>query len=178
MHTVNKINKLCNEYWEIIVNNAVKLHDRHLHECWVIDGALFKNNLLWVSESLQTELLQKIHNQSLTDHSDINWTVNLICYHYYWSKHITTVKQYNQNCHHCQWSKSSCNVINRLLVSLSIPQQCWQDIVMNFITDLLMSENYNTICIIIDRLLKKRHYISYHSEDQRISVKKVIKIML
>ena len=58
MHTVNKIDKLCNEYREIIANNAVKC----LHECWVIDSALFKNNLLWVSESLQTELLQKIHD--------------------------------------------------------------------------------------------------------------------
>ena len=178
MHTVNKTDKLCNEYWEVIVNNAVKLYGRHLHKCWVIDSALFKNNLLWISESLQTELLQKIHDQSLTDHSDINWTVDLICCHYYWSEYVITVKQYIQNCHHCQWSKSSYDVINRLFITLSIPQQHWQDIVINFITDLFMSENYNTICIIIDRLLKKKHYISCHSEDQKTSVKKVIKIML
>ena len=86
--------ELCNEYWEVIVNNAVKLHDRHLHKCWVIDSVLFKNNLLWVSKSLQTELLQKIYDQSSTDYSDINWTVDLICCHYYWSEHMITVKQY------------------------------------------------------------------------------------
>ena len=33
MHTVNKTDKLCNEYRDIIVNNAVKLHSRHLHTC-------------------------------------------------------------------------------------------------------------------------------------------------
>ena len=49
---------------------------------------------------------------------------------------------------------------------------------MNFITGLSMSENYNTICTIIDWLLKERHYISYHSEDQRTSAEKVVKIML
>ena len=62
VHTTNKTDKLCNEYREVIANNAVKLHSRNLHKCWVIDSALFKNNLLWVSESLQTELLQKIHD--------------------------------------------------------------------------------------------------------------------
>ena len=41
-----------------------------------------------------------------------------------------------------------------------------------------MSEDYNVICTIIDQLLKKRHYISCHSEDQRTSAEEVIKIML
>ena len=62
VHTINKTDELCNEYREVIVNNAVKLHSRNLHEYWVIDSALFKNNLLWVLESLQTELLQEIHD--------------------------------------------------------------------------------------------------------------------
>ena len=83
MHTINKINELCNKYREVIVNNAIKLHSKHLHKFWVIDRALFKNNLLWVSKFMQTELLQKIHNQSFTEHSDINWTVDLIHCHYY-----------------------------------------------------------------------------------------------
>ena len=178
MHTINKTDELCNEYREIIVNNTVKLHSKHLYECWVIDSALFKNNLLWVSESLQTELLQKIHDQSSTDYSDINWTVKLIHCYYYWSEYVITVKQYIQNCCHCQQSKSFCDVINKLLISLSVPQQHWQDIVINFITDLSMSEDYNVICTIIDQLLKERHYISYHLEDQRTSAEKVIKIML
>ena len=83
VHTVNKTHKLCNEYKQVIVNNIVKLHSKCLHKCWVINSVLFKNNLLWVSESLQTKLLQKIYDQSLTDHSDINCTVNLIHCHYY-----------------------------------------------------------------------------------------------
>ena len=139
---------------------------------------MFKNNLLWVSELMQTELLQKIHDQLLTKHSDINWTVNLIHCHYYWSEHVITVKQYIWNCCYCQWSKSSYYVINKLLISLSISQQHWQNIVMNFITNLLMSKDYNVICIIIDQLLKKKYYISCHSKDHRTSTEKVIKIIL
>ena len=178
VHTINKTDELCNEYRQTLINNTVKLHSKCLYKCWVIDSALFKNNLLWVSKSLQTELLQMIHNQSLTDHLDINCTVNLIHCHYYWSEHMITVKQYIQNCCHYQWSKSSYDVINRLLITLLISQQCWQNIVMNFITELFMLKDYNTICTIIDKLLKKRHYISCHSEDQRTLTEEVVKIML
>ena len=178
MHTINKTDKLCNEYREVIVNNIIKLHDKCLHEFWVIDSALFKNNLLWVSEFIQMKFLQKIHDQLFTEHSDINWTVDLIHCHYYWSKHMITVKQYIQNCCHCQWSKSSYDVINELLISLSISQQHWQNIVMNFIISLFISENYNAICIIINQLLKKKHYISCHSEDQKTSTEEIVKIML
>ena len=62
IHEVNKTDELCDEYCEAIVNNAVKLHSWHLHECWVIDSVLFKNNLLWISESLHIDLLQEIHD--------------------------------------------------------------------------------------------------------------------
>ena len=178
MHTINKTDELCNEYKEVIVNNTIKLYSKCLYKFQIIDSVLFKNNLLWVSEFMQTKLLQKIHNQLSAEHSDINWTVDLIHCHYYWSKHVITVKQYIQNCCHCQWSKLSCDVINELLISLSILWQHWQNIVMNFIISFLMSEDYNVICIIINWLLKKRHYISCHSEDQRTSTEEVVKIML
>ena len=49
---------------------------------------------------------------------------------------------------------------------------------MNFITELLMSEDYNAIYTIIDQLLKKRHYISCYSGDKETSTKKVIKLIL
>ena len=57
MYTINKTDELCNEYREVIVNNTIKLHSKYLHEFQMINSALFKNNLLWVSESMQTELL-------------------------------------------------------------------------------------------------------------------------
>ena len=72
VYAANKTDKLCNEYCEAIANNAVKLHSQHLYKCQVINGALFKNNLLWVSEYLHTELLQEIHNQLSAGHSGIN----------------------------------------------------------------------------------------------------------
>ncbi len=49
---------------------------------------------------------------------------------------------------------------------------------MNFITELSLSEGYNIICTIICCLIKKRHYVFCHWEDEDISVEETVWIML
>ncbi len=49
---------------------------------------------------------------------------------------------------------------------------------MNFITELSLSKDYNVICTIIYHLIKKRHYVFCHWEDDDISVEEMIWIML
>ncbi len=49
---------------------------------------------------------------------------------------------------------------------------------MNFITELFLSKDYNVICTIICCLIKKRHYVLCHWEDDDISVKETVWIML
>ena len=49
---------------------------------------------------------------------------------------------------------------------------------MNFITDLLKSEGKNIILIIIDCLNKERHYVSYSINENDISVKWTVKMMI
>ncbi len=70
------------------------------------------------------------------------------------------------------------NSINELHHSLLISQERWKDIAMNFITELLLSEDYNIICIIIYYFIKEHHYVFYHWEDNDISVEEMIWIML
>ncbi len=49
---------------------------------------------------------------------------------------------------------------------------------MNFITELSLLEDYNIICIIICCLIKERHYVFCHWEDNDISVEETVWIML
>ncbi len=175
---VNKMNELCNEYKQAISENKLKLHSTELKHCKIVDDVLFRKDLLWISENMHTKLLKKIHDQSFIFHSD-NWrTTNLVQRFYYWSNHQAMIKCYIQNCDVYQWSKTFKNSINELLHSLSISQKRWKDIAMNFITELSLSKDYNVICIIICWLIKKRHYVSCHWEDESISVKETVWIML
>ncbi len=165
---VNRTNKLCNKYKQAISENKLKLHSTELKHCKIIDNVLFRKDLLWVSENMHTKLLKKIHDQSFISHSDNQRTINLVQRFYYWSDHWATIKRYIRNCHVCQRSKTSRNSINELLHSLSISQKHWKNIAMNFITELLLSEDYNVICTIICWLIKKRHYVFCYWEDADI----------
>ena len=175
---VNKINELCNEYKQVISENKLKLHSIELKHCKIINDVLFRKDLLWISENMHMKLLKKIHDQSFIFHSDNQRTIDLVQRFYYWSDHQATIKRYIQNCHVCQQSKTSRNSINELLHSLSISQKRWKNIVMNFITELLLSKDYNIICIIIYCLIKKHHYVFCHWRDDDISVEETIWIML
>ncbi len=175
---VNRTNELCNKYRQAISENKLKLHSTELKHCEIVDDVLFRKDLLWVSENMHTKLLKKIHDQSFISHSDNRRITDLVQRFYYWSDHRATIRRYIRNCHVCQRSKTSRNSINELLHSLSISQKRWKDITMNFITELLLSKDYNVICTIICRLIKKRHYVFCHWEDEDISVEETVWIML
>ncbi len=65
-----------------------------------------------------------------------------------------------------------------MLQPLSISEQRWQNIVMNFIIDLPDSYDYNAILTVICRLLKERHYISCITDDEDITVEKTAEMLL
>ncbi len=154
--------------------NKLKFHITKLKNCKIIDDVLFRKNLLWVSENMHTKLLQEVHNQSSIFHFDNKWTINLVQRFYYWSDHQATIQWYIQNCHACQRSKVCKNSINELHHSLLISQKRWKDIIMNFITELSLSEDYKIICIIIYYFIKECHYVFCHWKDDDISVKETI----
>ncbi len=146
---VNHMNEFCSEYKQAMNENKLKFHIIKLKNCEIIDDVLFRKDLLWISENMHTKLLQEVHNQSSIFHLDNKWTIDLVQRFYYWSDHQATIRWYIWNCHAYQQSKVSKDSINELHHSLSILQKRWKDIVMNFITELLLSEDYNIICTII-----------------------------
>ncbi len=80
---VNKINKFCNEYKQVISENKLKLHSTELKHRKIVDNVLFKKDLLWISENMHIKLLKKIHDQSFIFHSDNQRTTDLVqCFYY------------------------------------------------------------------------------------------------
>ncbi len=175
---INQTDELCSEYRQAMNENKLKFHITKLKNCKIIDDVLFRKDLLWVSENMHTKLLQEVHDQSSISYFDNKRIINLVQRFYYWSDHRATIRRYIWNCHACQRSKVSRNSINELHHSLSISQKCWKDIVMNFITELSLSEDYNIICTIICCFIKERHYVFCHWEDDDISVEETVWIML
>ena len=158
----NKIDESCEQYRQTVTKRDRKLNGIKLEQYRIVDGALYKRNLLWISDQFHTELMQKVHDQFSFDHLDIKRTIDLIRRHYYWPNLGEIVRRYINNCHDCRRTKTSKDKINGLFVFLLISQQRWKDIRIDFITGLPLSESFNCICIVICRLSKERYYILCH----------------
>ncbi len=174
----NRTNQLCFDIRIVMKQNRRTYQDIDLNNCRVLDEVLWKDDRLWVSQSMITRLIRKAHDLSISDHSDMNRTLDLLRRSYCWSKMRTMIKRYIQNCYVCRRSKALKDRINELLKSLLIFEQWWQNIFLNFIIDLSESDESNAILTVIDRLSKKRHYISCWSDDEEIFAEQTVKLLL
>ncbi len=174
----NRTNQQCINIQTIIEQNRRTCQDMSLDNCRVLNEVLWKNDKLWVSQSMIIQLIRKAHDLSISEHSDMNQTLNLLRRSYCWSKMRTMIKRYIQNCYVCHRSKALRDQINELLKSLLILKQRWQNVSLNFIIDLSESDENNAILTVIDRLSKKRHYISCWSDDEEIFAEWTVKLLL
>ncbi len=176
----NEINENCTLLREATARDETQYEDIKLKNCWTQNEILYHDSQLWVSfnELLQMNLIREMHDQSSIDHSDILRTVKVIKRNYYWSFMRKTIDRYIWNCYICQRSKTSRNKSNDLLQSLSISEQRWQDITMNFIINLSDSCDYNAILTVICRLSKKKHYISCIIDDKDITVERTAEMLI
>ena len=164
----NQMNQLCINIQAVMKQNRRTCQDIDLDNCKVLDEVLWKDDRLWVSQSMIIRLIREEYDLLISEHSDMNWTLNLLRRSYCWSKMRTMIKRYIQNCYVCHRSKALRDRINELLKSLLILKQWWQNISLNFIIDLSESDENNAILTVMNRLFKKRHYISCWSDDEEI----------
>ncbi len=176
----NKIDENCTLLREAIARDEAQCKDIKLKNCRVQNEILYKDSQLWISfnKLLQMNLIREIHDQSSIDHSEILRTVKIIKWNYYWSSMRKTIDRNIWNCYVCQRSKTSRDKLNDLLQLLSISEQRWQDITMNFIINLSDLYDYNAILTVICRLLKERHYISCIIDDENITAEKTAEMLI
>ncbi len=174
----NQTNQQCINIQTVIEQNRKTCQNMSLDNCKVLNEVLWKNNRLWVSQSMIIQLIRKAHDFSINDHSDMNWTLNLLRWSYCWLKMRMIMKHYIQNCYVCRRSKASRDQINELLKSLFISEQRWQDISLNFIIDLLKSDESNAILTVINRLFKECHYILCWLDDEETFAEQTVKLLL
>ena len=118
---------------------------------YVLDNA---NLLLWV--------LQYHHDHVLAGHLGQNKTLELIQRHYTWPNIRNDVQKFCKSCVTCMRSKPQHHRLYRSLQQLPILEHPWNSISMDFIEKLPSSSGFDTILVIVDRLLKQAIFIPTH----------------
>jgi hypothetical protein len=101
------------------------------------------------NENLKHKVIQQYYDE-LIRHLEEWKIIELIIRDFWWPGITTFVKAYIKRCTTCQTTK----IKPPVKVSLKpnkIPQSIWETIIMDFIMDLLVSNGYETIFIVVDR---------------------------
>jgi hypothetical protein len=79
--------------------------------------------------------------------------------HFSWKGMKKDVASFVQQCAVCQQAKHELTHPAGLLQPLPIPQCAWQDLSMDFIEGLPLSDGSNTILVVVDRFTKYSHFL-------------------
>jgi hypothetical protein len=108
-------------------------------------------------------VLEMCHCDPLAGHFGYKRTLEKVRRHYTWATVRRDVKEFVDACLACRQSKAARHAPYGLLRPLPVPDGPWEDLTMDFITDLPPSrvgeDVFDSIMVIVDKLTKMAHYI-------------------
>ncbi|MBW0533645.1 hypothetical protein O181_073360, partial [Austropuccinia psidii MF-1] len=121
---------------------------------------LFKDRVVITrNEELQFNILQKRHDSPLAGHPGQDKTLKLIKRDFYWAGMNQFIKDYVSQCQQCSRNKNIHHTKVGLLKPLQIPCGTWSSLSMEFITQLPLSDNFDSILVVVDRFSKLAIFI-------------------
>jgi hypothetical protein len=144
---------------------------------YTLDKGLIKyKGKVWIAanSALQTKLISATHSSAIGGHSGTKATYQRIKKLFYWKGIKLDVENYIKQCQICQQAKHEHTHPAGLLQPLPIPQGAWQDLTMDFIEGLPLSEGYNAILVIVDRYTKYAHFIPLKHPFTALSVARIV----
>jgi len=142
--------------YQSCVRNASKFGDYTLYKDVIVrKGRIMVPN----DHTLINLILAEFHASKVGGHAGTTRTIARIGAQFYWPKMRKDIKKFIKECVICQQAKVSQSLPRGLLQPLPIPNIIWEEIAMDFITNLPLSSGYSTITVVIDRLSKFAHFI-------------------
>ena len=123
------------------------------------DVLYFEGQLYIPKGPARLRVLQSRHNFPAARHFGYNKTLELISRDFWWPQMWKDVKEFILSCDVCLRSKIPRHRPYGLLQPLPIPHRPWSSISMDFITDLPLSNAYDSIFVVVDRLTKMAHFV-------------------
>jgi hypothetical protein len=125
-------------------------------------GLLWHHNRLVIPTSSQykTYVIRKFHDTPIGGHSGVLQTYERVAANFYWVGMKRDIRNYIKQCDVCQRNKHDTLSPAELLQPLPIPNRVWEDISLDFIERLPISNGFSVILVVVDRLTKYGHFIT------------------
>ncbi|MBW0573187.1 hypothetical protein O181_112902 [Austropuccinia psidii MF-1] len=149
------------DYKEILNQLA---RDKSVSDCSLEPQAklsLFKDRVVVPSnEEIQLNILEKNHDSLLAGHPGQEKTPKLIKRDFYWAGMNQFIKNYVSSCQKCSRNKNIHHKKFGLLQPLQIPSGPWNSLSIDFITQLPLSNRFDSISVVVDSFSKMAIFIS------------------
>ena len=129
------------------------------------NGLWYFNDALYVPDDSATraELMRIHHDDELAGHFGREKTEKLLRRKYWWPTLAKDVEERVATCAMCEYMKARRHRPYGEAQALRIPDRLWQELTMDMITDLPLSEHdgqkYDAILVIVDRYTKMNLYV-------------------
>ena len=109
--------------------------------------------------TLRARLIKEHHAPAYEGHFSVEKTMERLQRTFWWSAMKKSVTAYIRGCEECCTSKPTTQLPQGLLQPLPIPDEPWESVSMDLVTDLPTSASGNdTIVVFVDRLTKMVHF--------------------
>ncbi|MBW0581886.1 hypothetical protein O181_121601, partial [Austropuccinia psidii MF-1] len=117
---------------------------------------VFKDRVVVPNDpTIQLSILQKRHDSPLDGHPGQENTLKLVKWDFHWPGMTQFIKDYVSSCQQCSRNKNIHHKKFGLLKPLPIPNGPWICLSMDFITQLPLSNSFDSILVIVDRFSKR-----------------------
>jgi len=126
-----------------------------------VDSIMYKEGKIYIlkNKKLRAEIIQLHHDIPVREHREQWKTVELVTRNFWWPGITKEMKWYIEGCNTCQHNKNCIEQPAGKLMPNSIPEKPWAYILMDFITKLLLVQEYDSILLVVDRLTKIVYFI-------------------
>jgi hypothetical protein len=154
-----------------------------LSECLLVNNRLHFRDRIYVPAGkirdpgelgpLRLLLLQHAHDSCESGHPGKNKLYELLSRDYYWPQLHKDCEQFCRNCHTCIRNNTSRLRYQGSLKPLPLPAQRWRDISVDFVGPCVLSNGFDCIMVVVDRLTKERHLIPCNTTMQALDLAKL-----
>lgn len=125
------------------------------------NGILYHEDAIHVPDcnEILLEICRQYHDEPTAGHPGIHCTSELISRQWHWQGMRQFVKRYVNHCQECSRNKNGSHKPYGLLQPLPIPETPWQSISLDFIVKLPVSEGYDSVLVVVNRLTKMAHFL-------------------